>query len=262
MFSSGGIIACHKLCHDLRSLGREAYILGRNTHPLLNASQVNRTFKRDELVVIYPEVIIGNPLKSKHVVRWILNTPGECAGMKHNDFYGNLKNTDIFFKYSDAFKLHDGLNYKGLLTTFFIDTRIFNNEAGDRNHTCYLIKKGGMTNKYHPDDSINVSNLQEDHPTMAAIFKKSKYLYCYDNECFWVVLAAVCGCIPIIIPNGNYTADDWYEKFPHKTAGIAYGMDNLKRAEESINSITDVLTIYKEKHLSTVKNLINICETL
>ena len=56
-----------------------------------------RFFDRNKTVVIYPESTKGNPLKAKHVVRWILNTPGVCGGD------GIFEKTDHIFLYHDFY---------------------------------------------------------------------------------------------------------------------------------------------------------------
>jgi hypothetical protein len=261
-FEHGGIVAMHKLCHDLRTLGHEAYITGNITHPILDAPKVNRTFNRNDVIIVYPEITIGNPLGATHVVRWLLNTPGKCAGIGEKRFYDNVTPNDIYFKYSEYFDIRPGLNYKGLLTTLFIDHSNFRNLNQTRNQTCYLIKKGGMNEKMHPDSSIDLGLYQRDPIMASKILNSCKYFYCYDNACFWVVMAALCGCIAIVIPDGNSTAEEWYEKFPHKTAGVAYGFENLKRAEETLCNIKEKLIEYEAKHIATIKNFVNICESL
>jgi hypothetical protein len=260
--NSGGIVALHKLCHDLRKIGEEAYTLSRITHPLLDAPFLeNRRFSKEELVIIYPEIVAGNPHNCKNVVRWVLNTPGVCSNSVADDFYSAKKPTDLIFKYSEYFKLRDEKENKGLLTTTFVDENHFYNVNNSRNGSAFFVKKGGMSKPIHPLDSINLSNYEHNWQYMASVFQRVEYFYCYDNACFWVVLAALCGCIPIVVPNSSMSATEWYEKFPHKKCGVAYGVDMIQHAKDTQHQVHNNLELFYQTQLETVRNFVKICES-
>ena len=81
--SHGGVVALHHLCDRLNAAGYEAYI-----HPTGPTSEVRpgwmtplqrgRSF--NDAVIVYPEVISGNPFNAQRVVRWLLNRPGWFTG--------------------------------------------------------------------------------------------------------------------------------------------------------------------------------------
>lgn len=263
LYNSGGIVALHKLCHDLNSLGEEAYITSKVTHEKLNAPYVgDKKFKKSDIVVIYPEITFGNPLNANHVVRWVLNTPGECAGVLENSFYSSKLDTDLIFKYSDFFKIKNENESKGILTTTFIDSNFFYNTDTERKGTAFFVKKGGVKNAIHPSDSIDLSKLEHNWKIMGDTLRRVKYFYCYDNACFWVVIATLCGCIPIVIPDSDMSAEEWYGKFPHKKCGVAYGISQLEHAKQTLHFAHKNLEEYSNKQLETVKNFIKICEAL
>jgi len=68
--SSAGIRVLHRLAQELIKLGYRSFVFTdwRETARL-------RPYVGD-CVVVYPEVIRGNPLGAKNVVRYVLNTPG------------------------------------------------------------------------------------------------------------------------------------------------------------------------------------------
>lgn len=263
LYNSGGIVAMHKLCHDLNLLGEKAYITCPTTHKDLNAPYVGTAkFSKDAVVVIYPEITAGNPLKAKHVVRWALNTPGKCAGRNEGDFYTYKQPSDLIFKYSEYFTLRDESESKGLLTTTFIDRNYFSNPRTPRKGSAFFVKKGGMKNKIHPDDSIDLSKLEHDWKAMSNVLKSVEYFYCYDNACFWVVIAAICGCVSVVVPDSDMSAEEWYSKFPHKRCGVAYGLDMLQHAKDTLDFAEKCFAEFTEKQLDTVRNFVNICEAL
>lgn len=254
--SSGGICTLHRLCHDLNSLGETAYITSPITHPALNAPYVGtKKFKRDEVVVIYPEITHGNPLQSKNVVRWILSVPDIS-------YYETLLPTDLILKYSESWKLKEGYKHDGYLRTTFSDKLgIFYNNNKPRSGSTFLIKKGGMKKKIHPDDSIDLRPFQNDHEAMAEIFRNVKYFYCYDSYCFLASLANLCGCVSIMTPPEIETVEEYIENNPLAKYGIAFGLENLKHAEETITLIPEHYKKVKEAEFETVKNFIDLCES-
>lgn len=253
--SSGGICTMHRLCHDLNSLGETCYITSPITHPSLNAPYVgSRRFKKDEVVVIYPEITHGNPLNSKNVIRWILNVPAD-------DFYNKLSKEDILLKYSESYKLKEGWAHHGYLRTTFSDKLgIFYNDNQPKSGSTFLIKKGGMKQKIHPDDSIDLRPYQNNHEAMANIFRKVKYFYCYDSYCYLACLATLCGCVVIIPSPDNETFEEYTKNNPQTKYGIAFGLENLKHAEETITLVQDNYKKVKEDEFKTVKNFVKMCE--
>lgn len=75
----GGVVALHRLCDCLNANGYDAFIepLGEAigvTHPGWNTPLwPRRDF--DDVIVVYPEIVTGNPLNAARVVRWLLNRP-------------------------------------------------------------------------------------------------------------------------------------------------------------------------------------------
>jgi len=96
---SGGTIFLHELAHTLNSLGEEAYVwpmapifrqgvksrlwslISRpafDTSPSLNTPLAHkRMFNAPDTVVVYPEIVPGNPMGAQNVVRWLLYKPGD-----------------------------------------------------------------------------------------------------------------------------------------------------------------------------------------
>ena len=258
----GGVVALHKLCHDLNSLGEEAYVTNHPTYPHFKAPVIDLRDRKENDVVIYPEIVIGNPLNYKHVVRWILNTPGECCNA--NSFYDNLKESDLIFKYSDYFTIRDESKSKGLLTTTFIDTNYFYDKPGvERKGSAFLVKKKGMQKRIHPDDSIYIPNhMQSNWALMGDLFRQIEYFYCYDNATYWPFLAALCGCISIVQPNTDMSFEEWSRKFDHMQYGVAYGLNHIEHAKNTLNLVQETILNTSTRYLATVKNLIKECEKL
>jgi len=260
--SIGGSCALHQLCHELNLLGEESYTTSPTTHVSLNAPYVGtQKFKRDEVVVIYPEVIHGNPLQAQNVVRWLLNTPGACQDTGDSrQFYNYKKDTDLIFKYLDIFELDNGNECAGILTCTFSDKlECFRDHGQSRSGSCFLIKKGGMKEQKHPNDSINFKLYENDVVAAAQLLNQVEYFYCYDNLCYWSYLAALCGCTSVVIPDGTLTAEQWRAGSIDRQYGIAYGLDEIQRAKETLPQLYIQHKLIKEQEFDSVRNFIKIC---
>jgi hypothetical protein len=97
---SSGVKCLHLLCDRLNRLGYEAYTTGRMSNgklrtPAPTVSLMNAHKEAGRLqIVVYPEVVMGNPLLVPNVVRFLLNVP--------NNFF------PVWFgrKYADEFYVH------------------------------------------------------------------------------------------------------------------------------------------------------------
>ena len=79
---SGGVMACHVLCHELNRLGYETYIAtaavsGTLWTPMLT-SEIARAHRKAgrRPIAVYPEFYTSNNLNCDRVIRYLLNRPG------------------------------------------------------------------------------------------------------------------------------------------------------------------------------------------
>lgn len=244
---SGGVLVLHLLCQRLAEAGETALIWPLNrprlqfwhhVRPYLSWVRYHLT-RRDrrfgkgpfdprlasegdlaDAVVIYPEVVPGNPLKARHVVRWLLHRPGFHSG--HVD-YGT---DDLIFYYQDAFydpNLGDYKDNRLVLTWWNKEYRLFN--EGERHGTCYLLKKGkGRSIVHDLTDSTLIDDLS--HREKAEVFNRTRYFYTYDPYTLYARYAALCGCIPIIVPQPGVTRDQWVP-YEQERYGLAYGEEEI-----------------------------------
>jgi len=178
----------------------------------------------DNSVVIYPEIIPGNPLNAKNVVRWILLELGIEMPLSHSNSWGR---NDLIY--------HWETHEKQLACPFF--NNIFTNKKlNKRTKTCYLIKKGRLLHKniryMHPGNSVCIDDLSLQE--IRNIFNESQYFYSYDPNSAYIIYAAVCGCIPIIHKIDGVNEDDYFKSKMYNfdnniyNKGIVYGNNPQK----------------------------------
>jgi hypothetical protein len=198
--------------------------------PCLDIQSADEIANNDEYVVIYPEVVMGNPLKAKNIVRWLLHTPG---------FHTNQTNygpNELYFRFSveTPYFSHPGSTTSDqFLTVVHFPTEIYNMDGAiqEREGTAHCIRKGKGKEIVHDlSDSICIDG--KSHEEIAAIFKRVKTFYCYDTRTAYYYFASLCGCETIVIPDEGVSEEEWLPH-PASRVGIRYGVDSPKNYLQS-----------------------------
>jgi hypothetical protein len=253
----GGIIALHKLAESIAKLGIECYI---TTHQTISGSLAKPiagipNFRYDPLttMVIYPEIIVGNPLNAMHITRWLLNTPGICGGD------GIYSSNDLVYTYSDYYYSPVGKRIDGKLWIYDFKTNVFYNENRERSGECFIVKKGKNKElNNHRPDSICIEPFPGDD-ALREIFNTCEYFICYDDACFHTIQAALCGCIPIVIPREDMGFDEYMEKNEMNRCGIAYGFDSIEHAKNTQHLLLDHINSIQRESANQLEKYIERC---
>lgn len=201
--------------------------------PIINPWKLFFSNGLPEYIVVYPEILSGNMLGAKHVVRYFMHNPGHFTG-KVNYGYGEL-----YFRYSNSFArdyipLQGSTISKHLITISTTPPCYnMNNIATERKGTAYIVRKGkGKTLVHDLRDSILLDNLS--HEETAAILKQVKLCVCYDPITAYSVFSLLCGCPCTIILGNNETPSTYHPSIEEQKV-FNYGMnDNHVNISEAI----------------------------
>ena len=189
--------------------------------------QWNPFFSRKNTVVLYPEKVYGNFLKARHVVRWLLY---------YNPYPNDEKaygKDDLVIAFRSIFN-DEKLNPKG----YQLQISWFNNQLyrqynyGKREGNCYIIRKGANRNDLptHFDGPV-IDSLSEEEKVQ--VLNKCAYCYSYDIQTFYSAIAAICGCISVVVLEPGKEKEDYYSVADLENQdGVAYGNtpEEIKRA--------------------------------
>lgn len=270
----------HLLCQRLNELG-ETSLIWQPGRPLLKSRfdvrgwmkalryQIGRTkraYKKGPFdnpvahqrdlkyaIVVYPEIVEGNPLGSPAVVRWLLHRP------KHHTGTAVFGAEDLFFFYQEAFHDPDyDIDPSNRLTiTWFIDAYKEQGCGGERSGTTYLLRKGkGRPILHDLTDSICVDDMS--HEEKAAAFNRAKYFYSYDLYTMYALYAALCGCIPIIVPDPTMTKESWVPD-ERDRYGIAYGAEDIPWAISTRDKLLARVRVVREEQDALVRTFVRKC---
>jgi len=218
-----------------------------------------RHFDKEQTVVICGEALVGIPFEAKHVVRWIMNTPGVCGGD------GLYSETDHIFQYHPWYPVNERYKVQGLLTVIDLEYQLKtyqNKNLPTRKGGAYLIRKGhSKKHDQHPKDFVYADPLLQKmtDEEAADFFNSIETFISYDDMTWISVQAALCGCKSIIIPGEGDRSEENLKKV-NRIMGVAYGFDD----EEWVQSTTHLLRSYfvslNAENLSTIKAFYEHCE--
>jgi hypothetical protein len=254
----GGIVALHnlaKIINDMKNpeICAKLFVFNglRYTNEYCQDFATIEEAADDNAIIIYPEVITGNPLNCKKVIRWILLGLGKEMPSDHYKTWG--KNDLVYYFNSDTkFQKNPekmGTEYK-LLNCLSINQYAKKINFGERYGTCFSLRKSVIIHQniqmVHPSDSFE---LTRDHSQMdhIHIFNKYKWFMCYDALTFFIVIAAICGCIPVVYKIHGMNKQQWIQttaaaayvksKGLDSLYGIAYGKEDMQYAADTIHLV-------------------------
>jgi hypothetical protein len=277
---SGGAIVLHKLCDVLNKLGHDAKLwplwkplLSRHTRlgslPTAVAYLGSRLYRGkyrtntryetplassadiEDSIVVYPEIVSGNPLGARRYVRWLLHKPGFHEGRFE------YSRDDLYFSYQDAFKDLNGVMKHGgtlMVSEAFLDVyKITNRE--NRRKLCYMVRKG--------KNRADLPDLREEwvvdgysHLELAEIFNQCKICYFYDLYTNYGVYAAACGCIPVFVPLEGISKNQWIPEKHHRV-GLAYGVDEIPHAIATRDLLMENFRGVEERNTESVERFVS-----
>ena len=252
-FVDGGTIVQYNLAKLLEDLGQNVRIYSVNKTPNSVFSKFyNNDFPIDDnAVVIYCEGTQGNPLNAKNAVRWLLSELGKNVPYDWVNGWGKDELV-YYFNFETSFSNKEemiGKKYK-LLTSIYINPLVKNYNNPLRKGYCHTFRKchwHKTIRHVHPPNSFEL--LGNKLIDCINIFNKYKIFISYDPLTFLNIIAAICGCISIVVKvDGIPNHAEWLkttavysylkDKNIDKLYGIAYGSEEVQWARDTMHLVS------------------------
>lgn len=273
---SGGGIFLHMLVHTLRQLGEEAWIwpwyrdpqpglrcmvnsvirkpsllLGygkRFLDPRLDTPIAGFEHFREDSIVIYPEITLGNPMGAINVVRWLLYKPGEKDPYRFTE-------GEMFFRVNPMFDLPEITGGATDLAIPRIDPVYRNENRPDRKGACYMVRKGKDKPRIpETADAICIDGMN--HAQVADVMNSCEIFYTYDEATMFSHYAVLCGCDSVVVPGFYDNREQWAEEHDFFRHGIAYGVDDLPHARATAHKVAELLAAKEQEGVEMVRNFV------
>lgn len=210
-------------------------------------------FSKKNTIVIYPEKVYGNFLHARNVTRYLLF---------HYD-YTDDKNAygkdDLFVAYREVFDVPT-LNPEGFIAPFaHFDKELYRQyNYGERKGNCYIIRKGRDRKDLPKQLEGPVIDNQSEEEKVRTL-NRCERCYLYDTQTFYGAIAAVCGCLPIIVMEPGKKKEDYIGE-DDRPLGIAYGdtseeIDYALRTREQLLKKLD-FTEFNERNITTLISIL------
>lgn len=201
---------------------------------------------------VYPEVILGNPYQAHRVVRWLLHYPMCHRGAIH---WGA---NDWVVRFNDAIPslALPGIGFieRSLKVVKYPIDIYASKRRSNRAGSAYLIRKGVNKPYIHSADAICIDGMG--HEQAAEILGRVEKFYSYDIYTAYSYLAAVAGCLSIVVPDPGRSLEDWYPSVEDRW-GIAYGESMVEWALSTAHLVQSRLQSEEAKSLDDVKALVD-----
>ena len=247
----GGTLVHYELARCLKERGVNVKMFashGKSENDLF--SEYIDTFEdTEDTIVVYCEGVPENPLGAKKVVRWMLSELGQnvpyywVTTWAKNElvyFYGSevrFKNTPLWI----------GTIYKTLNVIY--TSPDMNDWKRSRKGQCFTYRKKYVhkdVETIHDPDAVELihTSMQE----TIQLFNEREVFISYDPLTYLNTIAALCGCISIVVPLKGYTKNSWLQKthmwdYVQETGepifGIAYGWDEVEFAKSTLPLVHD-----------------------
>ncbi|BBT39276.1 Glycosyl transferases group 1 [Pseudomonas guariconensis] len=264
--TSAGIRVMHMLCDALMRSGYEAYITAGVVDPRLMTPRLTDEIRERhqsqgvEPIVIYPEVIDGNPLAGNVVVRYLLNHPG---------FFGAVspfEDSDILFSYTRGL-LQPGMPDDRVMYMPAVDTTIFclptDSAIRIPGKICYYQGRNGQAPvdpQLLTPDAVEITlGSPGTWEELAALFQQCEYFYCTEASGL-AAEAVLCGCVAIILPN-RY-APRPLSQHENNNYGVAWGNtpENIQRARETAPLLLESLLTHRRAFWDSLDHFIEVTQ--
>lgn len=223
---SNGVRALYILHDLLREKNYESYIFCPHEHRgnYNYIDKIDNSIRQQEIVV-YPEIINGNPLQFKNVVRWILYFPGKNGG-------------SVVYHPSELLFTWDKIYYNApVLYLSGIDRHLFYNEHLPKTQNCYFVHKGGKWKEINEiENCIEINmNFPETREDLSKLLKTTEILYSYDARSAINAEALLCGAKVKIITEEGFENYNYIEKFDKEN--LEEQLDNFIYMTQSMHCL-------------------------
>jgi len=247
MLSDMGEDVYMTLAHDVRNRENYTAVLpgsGNNAKEITSYEEAMALAQEDDVAVIYPEIVSGNPMNAKKVIRWVLYYPGgHGAGDMVYD------SSELIFTYFDRYLKGTSHENSPLLT--IVETRLnqfFSMEGIAREYDCILIKKGAANFETLKERYLNPNYQLLDKPIfildglldklndvaqLNGIFNQVRNFISFDQATYYNIMASLSGCTSIVLPINDMSREQWTKEMPLYQHGVAYGFDDIERANDT-----------------------------
>ena len=202
--SSAGIRVLHRLAYQLQSIGEEVEIGAAVGNPDWPVPLRPQGTYPDDSIVVYPEIVKGNPFGASRVVRYVLNHPGLLGG---DAFYDP---SELVIAYEAAY-LDSARAAGGEATICHVDVvepHIFNRGEASRVFDAFYAGWRGKRIAPPVDGSFPMLEITASWPAtrqqVGLLLQRTRTLYCCSHGTMLIDEALRCGVAVSLVEDERF----------------------------------------------------------
>jgi len=253
----GGSYVIKRLIEILILQGQKVYVLNSQYNIdgsiLIEIDDLPKLKKR-KIVVIYPEIIEGNPYNFSNVCRWIMYNTKEKVEK-------TWSTTDEYFYFNNFFKTKRQVDEKKLLTCFYTNLDKLYDLGKKRSGYAHIDKyprsiMDPLTVKKYNSEEIYEGFRLNGFDWLREKLNQKKYFITNDRATYFSVMAALCGCESIILCENLVSEQDKENLLTHKYA-ISYNFEESKEKKKEVHLLRNHLKKIEDDSFKSVTKFIN-----
>lgn len=257
---SGGMLIIKRLVELLTEKNQTVYVINeqyKTEKAILIDSVGLSSLDKNKVVVIYPEIISGNPFGMKNVVRWILYDTNVVVENTWSE-------TDNYFYYNNLFKTHRKTKEnKKILNCFYFNLDKLYDMNLKRDGYCHINKhpRGILSDeiiKQYNSEEISQGFNKFGYDWLREKFNQKEFFITNDIATYYSAMAALCGCKSVILDK-KLNLEERENLITHKY-GVAFGFEEIKNATENLHLLRPHLENNERNSHITVENFIGFWE--
>ena len=272
----GGSYVLHKLAYELAEYGHNIYVFNEPFYPHNNIKVIPTkrfpvdggwrsnfewspfTYDPNRTITINPQTTFGNPFNTLHNVRWILH---HTTQEQINTFDKN----DLIYKIAD-FEIPIKIKPKKLIVIDYNLDKFKNLNKVTRSGFCHIIHKNTpewgieLISKFNSKD-LSDWNDKGGLEYLNSELNNYEYMLTFDDKTYLTVISALCGTKSIILnENKSLTPYKYRQLNPVQMYGVAYGLDDITWANNTINMVERHLLELEKNDKETVTEFVKYWE--
>lgn len=272
----GGSYVLHKLAYELAEHGHNVYVFNEPFYPHNNIKVIpTKRFPKDNgwksifewekfifdpnrTITINPQTTFGNQFNTLHNVRWILHhtTQAQVDTFGENDLLYEIAEFDIPIDFKP----------KKLIAIDYNLDKFKNLNKPTRSGFCHIIHKNTPEWGIEFLSQFNSKDLSDWNDKGGLEYLNTElnnyeYMLTFDDKTYLTTISALCGTKAIILNTDKSLTPYKYRQInPTQMYGIAYGLNDITWANNTINMVKNHLIELEQNDKETVTEFVKYWE--
>lgn len=240
---SNGTRVLYRLAEELKLRGYNAYVyaIPSDVKDVEYIDEINDEMRKNA-IIIYPEIVTGNPLQFQNVVRYVLYYPGKLGGESSYDEY------ELPFVFDRKY-----FSQGDVLTIPSLDKSIFYKDDTKKDVDCYFVYKGGKWKEIKEFD--NMIEINGCYPAtrkeLGDLLRRTKTLYSYDSHSQLLAEAKECGCNVKIVTEDGF--EDYLGNYDEYIKDFEKQIDNFVEKTQKMNYQGEIRSLTSKQRKDILK---------